>query len=224
MSSYRFKGAVALCAAAVWMAAPSAASASNILTWGFTDLSGSFNAGAGLFQAVSVSNDAFRTDGDVTRLAAPGGTAQYRNGAQAGAVQIALTVQNAVGGTATGAGLFSITDADGDTLSGLIAGMWISPGAGITYFNGILSGVQFAALPGHTTFDGPSGGAFGMNLPGSPPYSGAVVELFINPAGGFFDQSFEHISTQASAVVTPAPGAMALLGLAGIGGLRRRRR
>lgn len=200
-----------------------AASADVVLTFGFTDTSGSYD-GAGSFSASAVDAGALRTSGDVTSLFGAGGTAEFDAGFAGGTAdfEVDLSVGPVVAGTRAGSGSFTITDADGDTITGDISGDWISGGGDIVFFNGLLSDVFLNATGGGTTFDGPSSGGFDMGIPGQP-LSGAFVTLFIATGSGFFDSAFSGVSTQVDGVVIPAPaGIMAIAGL-GLMATRRRR-
>lgn len=201
------------------------ASAEVILSYGYTDLNGSFDAGSGQFSAVAGA----LTAGDVTRIAPTAGTANFDDnfaGRSAFAnVVINISVFNKVGNVADGVGTFVITDEDGDQLVGDIIGTWINGLNGI-YFNGDLSNVDFVNVSGDTTFDGTDGGSFETDLPGDPPYIGAYVQLFLRQGtGGFFTRDWSDISVQAAGEIVPSPGTAALLGLAGVTaiGVRRRR-
>lgn len=209
--------------AAVGLAATAAvANAQAILTFGFTDVDGSFTASDGSFAGVSTSV----TSGDVTRLASPGGTALFEPGfVGTGASDFSFDIDVMItgAGTADGSGTFTIVDVHGETLSGNISGEFSALGAGAIGFLGTLSGVQFNDVSGDGTFDGPTTGSFGTDLPGSGVYSGALVQLFIDGAGGFFDADFTGISTQVSGAVVPAPASLALIGLGGLAATRRRR-
>ncbi len=203
--------------------AVSTASAGAILTFGFTDLSGSFDVGTSVMQALAVDTQSLATSGDVTRLASPGGTANFDTGfvtrsANAN-VDLMMTLSSITAVTADATGTIVITDDDGDTITATLNGMFSTPGAGITFFTGYLSDVFLTG----TEFNGTDGGAFGTDLPGQEPYDGAVVQLFINSGGGFFDTNFSDQSIQLDGIIIPTPGSMALIGLAGLVGVRRRR-
>lgn len=215
-------GRTLLIAAAGIAATAAVANAQAILTFGFTDVDGSFNATDGSFLGASTAT----TSGDVTRLAAPGGTAVFDPGfAGIGASDFSfdITVMITGGGTASGTGTFSIVDVHGESLTGDLDGQFTELAPGIIAFNGLLSGVQFNDVSGDGTFDGPTTGSFSTDLPGTAPYDGAIVQLFIDGSGGFFDADFTGVSTQVSGVIVPAPASLALLGLGGLAAARRRR-
>ena len=202
-----------------------------VITFGYTDLAGGY-AGtntAGLFTAVAVAQPGgLRSDGNVTRLqGGPGleGTANFApgfvNAPDASDFQLNLSVlkANALATTALGGGTFTMTDRNGDTIGGQIAGTWISFG-GATFFNGLLTNVISTNVSGDGTFDGTIGN-FGTG--GLGVLEGALVQIFLNPATGFFNAGFNNISTGVSGQLVPTPGALALLGLGGLVAGRRRR-
>jgi hypothetical protein len=200
-----------------------AASADVVLTFGFTDTSGSYD-GAGSFSASAVDAGALRTSGDVTSLFGAGGTAEFDAGFAGGTAdfEVDLSVGPVVAGTRAGSGSFTITDADGDTITGTISGDWISGGGDIVFFNGFLTDVALTdvgTLDG--TFDGPTSGSFGLDIAGQP-LEGALVSLFIATGSGFFDKDFDGVSTEVDGVVVPAPAGM--LAFAGLGMIAARRR
>jgi hypothetical protein len=199
------------------------AQADVVLSFGFTDTSGAYD-GAGSFSASAVDAGTLRTSGDVTSLTGAGGTAEFDAGF-AGATAdftVDLSVGAIVGGSRAGSGAFTITDADGDTITGDIDGDWLSGGGDIVFFNGFLSNVFLNDTGLGGTFDGPSSGQFDMDIAGQP-LEGAFVTLFIATGSGFFDSAFSGVSTQVDGVVVPAPaGVMALAGL-GLMAARRRR-
>ncbi|MEO1008193.1 MAG: PEP-CTERM sorting domain-containing protein [Planctomycetota bacterium] len=204
-------------------ASAGAAQAQVILTFGFTDVNGSFSTADMTFSGDSVG----LTSGDVTRVAAPAATALYEPGFVGGTADFSLDIDVMLSSatTADGNGSFTITDADGDTITGDIDGEFTTPGFGVVFFNGLLSNVSvndLGAVDGQ--FDGPSGGAFASDLPGEAPYDGALVQLFIGDTPGFFDTDFTGISTQVDGIIVPAPASVALIGLGAAGLLGRRRR
>lgn len=212
-------GRTMLIAVAGLAASATVANAQAILTFAFSDVDGSFSVSDGLFSGRSNAT----TSGDVTRLAAPGGTALFNPGFAGGVADFSfdIDVMLTTPSTADGTGSFSIVDAQGEALTGDIEGEFTTLGSFIV-FRGLLSGVQFNDVSGDGTFDGPSGGSFGTDLPGNPPFTGAFVELFITDSG-FFVRDFSGVSTQVIGEIIPAPASLALLGLGGLAATRRRR-
>lgn len=193
-----------------------AAQADVVLSFGFTDLSGAYD-GVSSFTANAVADPGLSSSGDVTRLSAPGGTAEFDTGFASGPAGFSMDL-SVSGGAESGS--FTITDVTGNnTITGDISGDWISGGGDIVYFNGLLENVVLSG-PG-PNFSGTSGG-FDMGIPGQP-LEGAFVTLFIATGAGFFSEAFSGVSTQVDGVVIPAPaGVMALAGL-GLMASRRRR-
>jgi hypothetical protein len=217
----------AVAAALVVGAVGAAAQADTILTFGFTDLSGSYNSGTQAYAAVGVNSaTGLQTQGDVTRLMTPGnGSASYLTGQAAGLVGVNLAISNITATSATGTGTITIADADGDTLTATIDGNFFQSGVAV-FFNGNLSNAVFAdnGVP-DATFDGPGGGSFLRSFsPGVPPITGALVQLYMGDGANLFSSSFDGISTQVNGALIPTPGALMLAGLGGIASIRRRRR
>lgn len=216
---------VAFAGAAAFAAAASAQT--TVLSWSFSDLSGSYqgSSAGGSFGAVWNNTAGTGSSGDVTRLAAPSGTALFGVGSGAN-VNFSLAVSgiNLVTGIASGNGTFSITGGNGTVLSGLLNGTFTrlgsGPGAGLA-FSGTVSGVSFS---NNTTLTGTSGGSFSSDFSAFGTLTGFGVILTIpNNAGNFFGSSFGPVSTQSSGQVIPSPGSIALLGLGGLVAARRRR-
>jgi hypothetical protein len=202
--------------------AASALADDTILSFGFTDLSGSFDLGSRNFLAVGVDTPTLKTAGHVNRHLNPVGVAAYNPGTAANLVEVALDIGIPSAGMATGMGSIVIWDADGDRFQADIAGMF-SLVTSVVFFNGILSNIEF--VPGQSTngmFDGPSGGSFPLTFaPAQQPLTGAIVQLHFDAA--FFNQSFQDKPTQVHGGVIPTPGSLAILGFAGIFAARRRR-
>lgn len=200
----------------------------DIASFGFTDLSGSYDTGSMIFSAVSITGGNGDTAGDVTRLAEGGGSTAnfdvgFAGGGSMAAVDIQIAVSNIAGGMADGVGTFMITDADGDIFMGDVSGTWFSGAFGFTFMNAEATNVVFTrGSTGNGTFDGPSGGSFNSDSL-SDVYFGAVSLLLRNPTAGFFDSNFGEISTQADGLIIPTPATIALAGL-GLGFAGRRRR
>ncbi|MFG0330283.1 MAG: PEP-CTERM sorting domain-containing protein [Phycisphaerales bacterium] len=227
-------GALTVAATGLLMAAP--ASADVILSFGYTDLDGDYDAASRTFTAVATDNVAagLRSAGDVTRQVDPIGTAEFNTGFVGGATLanfvLSMTLSNVTATSAdvlAGDASFTITDDDGDTIDGGIIGSWIEGPNGFLFFNGVLQDVVLTDNGNQDgTFDGSSFGAFSMDFNGSNgPFDGAIVTLSINSSGEFFLESFNNASTLVSAEIVPAPATLAMLGVGGfMAGSRRRRR
>jgi hypothetical protein len=138
---------------------------------------------------------------------------------------ITLSVTNINQGTQTadGSGTLTVHDADGDTLSANINGVFTGSPAGAIFFNGTLSGATLTdgGTP-DSTWDGPQGGSFERDLGPPGTYTGFIIQLTLDP-GGFLSVNFGGESTEVSGELIPAPAALAALGL-GILTFGRRRR
>jgi hypothetical protein len=204
--------------------AASSANADVLATLTYDDLAGGYNAG--VFTANAVNNAFLRSSGNTSRLVAPGvSSATFEPGFEGGldpaSFNLSLSVVPINGQMASGSGTFTATDRDGDFVTGTISGTWFYPGPGFIFFNGALSNVQLVSVV-NSTFDGTAGGAWDMNLPGGPVFSGALVQLVFGGAN-FFQTPFANRATGITAQIVPSPGSIALIGVAGLVGLRRRR-
>lgn len=235
-------------AALLSLAGAASVKADDVLfSFNFQNLNGRYDAGSQQFSANADSaNSQINSVGTVNRNIAGGPPlnsyfdAGFVAGADPSNFQLGMTVSNILGTAATGTGAFSITDADGDVLSGTISGdrtlgLGFFQFGNFVRFFGELSNVVFTPSGGGTTFNGPSGGSFDFtSIPGGPIYSGALVQLFIYTGGGGFTsgswgynpttQTGTPIPVGLNAELVPAPGAAVLLGLGGVMAGRRRRR
>lgn len=218
----------------------SAYAGTAIISITYSDLSGSYTASSantGTFSARAVDMPGIlRTAGDVSRLIAPNGNADFQPGFVSGADLSDFVMNIAVTHTAstgTGTGTFSATDADGDAITGNMTGTWGLQGTFLA-FQGVLSNVVIHdnGTLDHT-FNGSNTGSWDTsNFPTSSPYDGAVVHL-TERVDTFFGNNWTDAATGVTAQVTAAitvplpPGGLAGLGtLSGALGLslvRRRR-
>jgi len=225
----RFKSGLIL-AAVAGLAIASSARAAVLVTGTYDDLSGQYDAVNG-FSARAVNNAFLQSYGTVSRIVANAGDATFDPGfvSLAGLSDFQLTCSVVITGphAATGSGSFTSTDANGDTITGTVTGAWGSPAPGFIYFNGSLSNVTLNNTSGDGRFNGSNGDSWDMNIPAIQPLAGAIVQLVF---GGttFFTAPFGNravgIDYQVIGNVIPAPGAMALMGLAGAVAFRRRTR
>src|ERR1044071_8191498 len=208
MSNIRFGAAVL----AVVGAAAAASAQQSILSFGFTDLNGAYTLVGSTFTATGQNI----SSGDVTRLQAPGGQAYNDQGTTLGLVAVSLSVTGIAGPTANGNGTLTILDSDAtpDSITGNISGQFIQNGPAV-FFNGTLTNVILTDNgPQDGLFNGPSGGTFGLNFsPSQPPFTGAVIQLYVGTPGNFFTGNFSGVSTQVSGQIVPAPATLGALGL-----------
>ena len=222
---------------AVPAAFAASAAADVIASFGYNDLTGAYtstSATTGMFSANASNTVNLNSSGDVTRLIPVADTASFAPGFFPGAGNVSANVSvygiDTVNLIAFGAGDITLTDADGDTITADIDGVWIgSSFIPQTYFNGALFNVQFhdnGAADG--TFNGTSGSFSIADL--TSTYEGLIAKLFLNPNSPtytFFNESFSDVDTQVIGEITevvPTPGAATLAGVAGLMVARRRRR
>ena len=196
----------------------------------------------------STDTDTFTADvldgvspGSVTRIAGAPSTASFDTIWDAGANHFGLSmlISNVgVGGMAAdGSGLFTLRDADNDTITGNLIGQWHLQGSTLR-FNGDLSNVAYNPdTLGETVFNGDNGTSASMVFGGAPsPWTGAIIELTAD--GLRFNKSWgdstpgDHlggvlgggVTATIEAVPVPVPAAL-LLGLFGLSaaGLKLRR-
>lgn len=237
----KFNRSVAVTALVAGSALAGIASADAIVfSFNYKNLDGDYaHAPVGNQQGTFTANAAdvgpdLRSGGFVTRNVNPAGTAQFAAGFVSAPdlanFGLGLNVFNRVGNQASGNGTFTATDANGDTLTGTITGDraldaqtgWAQFGSFVS-FSGLLTNVVFANNSGDGLFNGSAGSSFDFVNGVVPPFTGALVQLFINTGGGFFTNSFNNIPTEVGAQLVPTPGAAGLLALGGLAALRRRR-
>lgn len=204
-------------------------------------MSGNFSAG--LFTAFAAAGGATNTSGSVARNVATTGSAVFLPGFVAAAnpanCQFSLSVGNFgldvnSNPVADGTGSFTLTDFNGDTVTGTVTGIrgasnpqdgWGILGTSFIRFNGQLSNVIFHNNSGDDTFNGDSG-SFSMDYfgqHGAFPGTITFLRYAASAASNFFTAPFSGLPTGVNAQVVPTPGALALLGLGGLVAGRRRR-
>ncbi|HRQ71467.1 MAG TPA: hypothetical protein PLU35_00385 [Phycisphaerales bacterium] len=200
-----------------------AASADVILSFTYSDVSGSFDAGSGVYSAVASSD----TSGDVTRLDGSPGTAEFDAGFAGMSLAdfvMTINVSNNDGFTADGSGSFTVTDTNGDSVSGDLDGVWVKGAFGTVFFNGQLANVTINDNSGDGSFDGATAGSFSTDFSAyNSPFEGAIVTLYIHSASAFLTKSFSGVPALVSAEIVPAPGVLALALASGLVAIRRRR-
>jgi len=211
-------GATRLALAGVPIFFAAAASGQVALSMSFENLESSFDADTSVLATSSVGE----STGSVTRRVS--GPTQAAFGAGDADFSLELTISNIGGTTADGNGSFTVTDLDGDTFTGDVAGTFnfvpTGPGArGVLFFGGTVDGASFTSDDG--TFDG-TVGSFDTDFPGNDIFSGALQRLELS-APNFFERSFSGGVAEVDGQFVPAPASLALLGLGGLAATRRRR-
>jgi len=232
---------IALAMAAVGGTASSALALDVIAEFQYQNLASSYTASSpttGVFSALAVSTLDLQSEGRVSRNVATEGTASFEPGFvganPTAGFGVTISVNKTSGTTGTGAGSFTVTDADGDTMTGnILNGAWNINNTGFPFvaFTGDLANVIFTdngASDG--IFNGTDIPAFSDNFnftsfPATSPFAGAVVVLSFD-ISTFFTADFgfaDGIASQISGDIVPAPSALALLGLGSLVATRRRR-
>ncbi len=222
------RSAFAIIAIAAVAGGITAANADIVLTFTYDDLVGGFTSsgpGAGNFSAVAGTDSA----GEVSRIDGNPGSASFGvgfvNGADQSDFAINLSVNVVIPNLlASGAGTFTSTDINGDTISGNIAGDFIFDTInGFIFFNGALSNVFITDNGAQDdSFDGSQIGSFQISGIGAQPFEGALTQITFG-ASSFFTQNFSDAATGLTGQIIPAPGALALVGMGGLLVARRRR-
>ena len=212
-----------ICALAVSTAMTNAGVVDLSTTFGFTDLDTSYDASSGQYTAQS----SLTTSGDVTNhnLFAPitaafgAGEIGFNNIAD---VTLSMNITNTFGNGADGVnGQFTITDLDGDTLTGNFDGSWTFLG-GFGFFDGIVDLASYNST-GNGVFEG-TGSGDSFNNP-IESLHGAISFLIQMPEWFDTTTGFENRTSQSDGILlTPTPGSVSLLAFGGIAATRRRRR
>lgn len=122
--------------------------------------------------------------------------------------------------TATGTGAFTLTDIDGDTITGGISGDWAMIG-GYTTFTGDLTNVQWNTDDGFFNGDtGSDDAAVPLDSLTLPPWEGQIIEFTLgypyHPTWILFMDWGDDVKPGTFSAVVPAPAAV-LLGILGLG-------
>jgi len=199
----------------------------QFVTFGFTDLDGSYDATAEKFVARAVDFAPLHSGGDVSLLDSPGGTADYDAGflglgTMADAV-FTLNITPDTATTALGSGIALITDADGDYIRGAIRGTWTDRGNGFAFFDGdLIRTVIVDAGDQDGLFNGPSGGSFSLAGLTHTSWYGAISFLMPITNGFFTDDFAQNVTLVDGILEVPSPAGVTLLALGGMA-IRRRR-
>lgn len=204
------------------------ASASNLLSFAFSDLNGAVRLGSRtpVFTADWSDQLDLVTNGDVSRLVGSGGTALFDASLDSALANLSIRIDvlNITPDGADGTGVFSIIDADGDALTGTIAGEWNVLAGTLLFFHGEITGATIAPSDGvnDATFDGSAGGSFPSPIRTDGLTGG--LTLILNPlVSSPLTTGFEGASTEAGGILVPGAGTLLLPGLVGLAASRRSR-
>lgn len=193
-------------------------------TFGFTELSTTYDAGTGQY----IAQSSMLTSGDVTSyytllpLTAEFNADEIGFGNDA-FVEFRMNLDNITGSGADGIdGQILIRDINGDTLEGSFSGTWDLVGE-FGFFNGLVDYASFNTAAGNGTFES-TGAGNSFLIPDLQSYFGAIS--FLIHMNNWFDSS-NGFSDQASSgdgmLFTPTPGSVSLLAIGGLAATRRRR-
>lgn len=130
-----------------------------------------------------------------------------------------MDLDNFTATTATATGEFTLTDIDGDTITGDITGNWGLIG-GYTHFSGEMSDIQWTSDDGFFNGnDGSDDNAVPLDLITLPPWEGNIIDLTINYHEAWMlytDWGGKTKIGTIDASVVPTPAAV-LLGILGLG-------
>jgi len=198
----------------------------QFVTFGFTDLDGSYDTTTQEYVARAVDFSPLHSGGDVSLLESPGGTAEYDAGflglgTSADAV-FEMTISPRSATTALGSGTAWITDANGDRIILVFRGTWTDPGNGYAFFDGYLIRPFIDSGDQDGEFNGPSGGSFSLAGLNDDNKSGAISFLMPITNGFFTDDFAQNVTLVDGIIEVPSPAGVTLLALGGMA-IRRRR-
>jgi len=165
----------------------------------------------------------YYSDFALTRDVAPVETVNlfpWKSGLGLGGFSLWMDLDNITANTATAIGGFTITDIDGDTITGDIIGNWGLIG-GYTHFSGAMSNIQWTTDDGFFNGnDGSDDASMPLDFASDPPWNGSIIELTTGHTVWFSYPWVEPYATKLGggidASIVPVPAAV-LLGMLGLG-------
>ncbi|MFK7760408.1 MAG: PEP-CTERM sorting domain-containing protein [Phycisphaerales bacterium] len=199
-------------------------------TFGFTDMGANWNAGTNVLLVSADENNTISTSGDLTNYLGESfpTTALFNSGFADGSTsadsEFEMTLSNITATSADATGSFTVTDINGDTLSGSYIGTWTNQ-FGFGFFDAEITIANYSdgTEAGNEVFEGNAGQTFVIP---SEPMNGGLSMLLQMPE--WFDSqngNFNARTTQLDGILVnvPTPGSLALLGMGGALVSRRRR-
>jgi len=165
---------------------PFALALDDLVSFTYSDTSGNFN-GVDSFSALNKTI----TEGDVSRLYAPGDSAVFNFASpniSSANVELLISVEDITPWNATGSGTITLLDIDGDSIEANVNGIWVRIGQSAN-FVGLLENAQLSS--GDGTFDGTSGSPFSTTFPHETPFMGNILTLTFQ---GWFTNSSDNIA------------------------------
>jgi|TARA_R110002072_G_scaffold180602_1_gene336605 hypothetical protein len=216
-------------AAAAFATFAGAAHADLAATFGFTDMGANWDSSTSVLTIAADESGAISTSGDITNYLGDAfpTTALFNSGFADGSSSadssFVMELSNITATTADASGSFTITDINGDTLSGTYTGQWTNQ-FGFGFFDGEISAASYNDVEsGNNVFEGTAGQTF--EVP-TIDLNGALSVLLQMPEWFSADNgNFEARTTQLDGILAtvPTPGSLALVGLGGLMTARRRR-
>lgn len=216
--------------AAALMTIAGSAHADLAATFGYTDMGANWDSVSSQLVIGAEDNATLSTSGDLTNYLGAGfsSTALFNDGFADGSTsadsQFEMTLSNITANSADASGSFTITDINGDTLTGVYAGTWTNQ-FGFGFFDGqITAAVYNDTESGNNVFEGNAGQTF--VVPADALEGGLSMLLQMPEWFSTQDGDFQARTTQLDGILVstvPAPGALALMGLGGMIAGRRRR-
>lgn len=216
--------------AAALMTIAGAAQADLAATFGYTDMGANWNSVSSQLVIGAEDNVNLSTSGDLTNYLGAGfsSTALFNDGFADGSTsadsQFEMSLSNITANSADATGSFTITDINGDTLTGVYVGTWTNQ-FGFGFFDGEITAAVYNDIEsGNNVFEGNAGQTFAV--PTDAMQGGLSMLLQMPEWFSAQGVNFEARTTQLDGILVsnvPAPGALALMGLGGIIAGRRRR-
>jgi MYXO-CTERM domain-containing protein len=207
-----------------------AAHADLAATFGYTDMGADWDQGSSTLNIGAAETGALSTSGDITNYLGAGfpTTALFNSGFADGSTsadsQFSMDLSNITATSADASGSFTLTDINGDTLSGTFVGTWTNQ-FGFGFFDGQIVAASYNETEsGNSIFEGNAGQTFVVPtdaLTGGLSMLLQMPEWFDSQAGDFQARTTQLDGILVQAV--PTPGSLALLGLGGLATTRRRR-